>query len=53
MSYQSRNEWKHPGQEWGSEFTFPKAGCWRILVSRWLIDTDKPITGEIAIEVKP
>jgi len=53
MSYQSRNEWKHPGQEWGSEFIFPKIGCWRILVSRWLIDTDKPITGEIAIEVKP
>lgn len=53
ISRPSRNEWNHPGQEWGSEFVFPEAGCWRILVSRWLIDTDKPVTGEIAIEVKP
>ena len=50
--YREGSDWKHPGQEWGSEFIFPKAGCWRILVSRWLIDSDEAITGEIAIEVE-
>ncbi len=48
-----RSDWKHPGQEWGSEFDFPKAGCWRILVSRWLLDTDRPVTGQIEIQVRP
>jgi hypothetical protein len=51
--YREGSDWKHPGQEWGSEFIFPKAGCWRILVARWLIASDKAITGEIAVEVKP
>jgi hypothetical protein len=50
--YREGSDWKHPGQEWGSEFIFPKAGCWRIFVSRWLIESDEAITGEIAIEVK-
>ncbi len=45
--------WKHDGQEWGSEFAFPEPGCWRIEVSRQLLDTDRPVTGGIAIQVKP
>jgi len=53
ISRQIRSEWKHPGQEWGTEFVFPKAGCWRILVSRWLMDTDRPVTGQIEIQVRP
>ena len=48
-----RSDWKHPGQEWGTEFIFPKAGCWRIPISRYLLETDERLTGEIAIEVKP
>ncbi len=48
-----RSDWNHEGQEWGSEFIFPKAGCWRILVSRYLVDTDRPVTGEIEIQVRP
>ena len=51
--YREGIDWRHPGQEWDTEFIFPKAGCWRILVSRWLIDTDEAVTGDIAIEVKP
>jgi len=51
--YREGIDWRHPGQEWESEFNFPKAGCWRILVSRWLIDADEAVTGDIAIEVKP
>jgi hypothetical protein len=53
VSRQMRSAWKHPGQEWGSEFVFPEPGCWRILVERWLLDTDLAVTGRIQIEVKP
>jgi hypothetical protein len=53
ISRQTRSQWNHVGQEWGSAFIFPEAGCWRILVSRWLIDTDLPVTGQIEIEVRP
>jgi len=52
ISRDIRTKWKHPGQEWGTEYIFPKAGCWRILVSRWLLATDEAVTAEIAIEVK-
>jgi hypothetical protein len=53
ISRMMRSDWKHDGQEWASGFIFPKAGCWRILVSRWLLDTDRPVTGQIVIQVKP
>jgi hypothetical protein len=53
VSRQLRSAWKHDGQEWAAEFTFPRAGCWRILVSRWLLDTDPPVTGQIEIQVTP
>jgi hypothetical protein len=26
--------WNHPGDEWGSGFTFPRAGCWEVVASR-------------------
>jgi len=26
--------WDRPGDEWGTGFRFPKAGCWRITVTR-------------------
>lgn len=26
--------WHKPGQEWGTGFVFPKAGCWRIQLTR-------------------
>ncbi|MEW6404957.1 MAG: hypothetical protein AB1649_24440 [Chloroflexota bacterium] len=47
------SDWKRPGQEWGTEFIFPQAGCWRIFVSRWLVEADEPVTAEIDIDVKP
>jgi len=30
----SGSSWRRPGDEWGTAFRFPKAGCWRILVKR-------------------
>lgn len=53
ISRQARTDWNHPGQEWGTEYIFPKAGCWRILASRRLLGTDEVVTAEIAIEVEP
>lgn len=53
ISREYRSKWEHEGQEWGSNFTFPLPGCWRILVSRWLIPEDLPVTGEIEIQVSP
>lgn len=53
ISREYRSKWEHEGQEWGSEFVFPLPGCWRILVSRWLIPTDTPVTGEVEIEISP
>ncbi|HEY6074147.1 MAG TPA: hypothetical protein VIV15_12360 [Anaerolineales bacterium] len=53
VSRSMRSDWIHEEQEWGSEFIFPKAGCWRILVSRYLVDTDRPVTGEIEIQIGP
>lgn len=53
ISREYRSQWRHEGQEWGSEFVFPLPGCWRILVSRWLVPEDSPVSGEIAIQVSP
>ncbi|MGE5251758.1 MAG: hypothetical protein ACM3QS_16265 [Bacteroidota bacterium] len=52
ISRATRSQWAHAGQEWGSEFIFPISGCWRILVARWLIETDLPVTGQIEIQVR-
>jgi hypothetical protein len=30
----SGSNWKRPGQEWGTGFVFPKAGCWDLHLSR-------------------
>jgi hypothetical protein len=32
--------WKRPGDEWGSDFVFPKAGCWQIHAWRTAIYGD-------------
>ena len=45
------SSWQRPGQEWGSEFVFPKAGCWRITAARFLNDPGKAVTGEVDVEV--
>src|SRR5579859_3777306 len=39
--------WQWPGDEWGTGFHFPQAGCWRILVQR---GND---TGEVDLLVVP
>jgi hypothetical protein len=26
--------WRRPGEEWGTGFVFPKAGCYRVEVTR-------------------
>ncbi|MFI6599978.1 hypothetical protein ACIBHX_27370 [Nonomuraea sp. NPDC050536] len=28
------SSWHKPGQEWGTGFVFPKAGCWRVQLTR-------------------
>lgn len=28
------SSWRRPGQEWGTGFVFPKAGCWKIELTR-------------------
>lgn len=53
ISREYRSQWQHEGQEWGSGFVFPLPGCWRIVVSRWLIPADVPVTGEVEIQVSP
>jgi hypothetical protein len=30
----SGSSWHRPGQEWGTGFVFPKAGCWRLHLAR-------------------
>jgi hypothetical protein len=30
----SQSTWDRPGDEWGSGFTFPAPGCWRVHASR-------------------
>jgi hypothetical protein len=43
----SGSSWQRPGDEWGTGFHFPEAGCWRILVQRG-VDT-----GEVDLLVVP
>ena len=45
--YHDSSSWTRPGQEWGTGFTFPKAGCWVITVTRG------STIGEIALDVIP
>lgn len=28
------SSWHRPGDEWGTGFVFPKAGCWKITLTR-------------------
>jgi hypothetical protein len=46
------SSWQRPGQEWGSEFVFPKPGCWRIIARRTLTDSDATVTGEVDVWVE-
>lgn len=43
---QGGSTWNRPGNEWGSGFVFPKAGCWRVLATR------KSIEGDVLFFVK-
>lgn len=45
LEYHGGSNWRRPGQEWGTGFNFPTAGCWKITVTR---DTT---VGTIAIDV--
>ncbi|AWS44345.1 hypothetical protein DKM19_26355 [Streptosporangium sp. 'caverna'] len=42
----SGSNWKRPGDEWGTGLVFPKAGCWKVRLSR---DTG---TGEVWLPVR-
>ncbi len=45
--YHDSSSWTRPGEEWGTGFTFPKAGCWVITVMRG------STIGEIRLDVVP
>ncbi|HSJ86688.1 MAG TPA: hypothetical protein VK909_05715, partial [Anaerolineales bacterium] len=45
LEYHGGSNWQRPGQEWGTGFTFPTAGCWRITVTRG------KTTGTISLDV--
>jgi len=45
VDYHGGPNWQRPGQEWGTGFNFPKAGCWTITVTRGAT------TGTISIDV--
>ena len=47
------SSWQRPGQEWGSGFIFPEAGCWHIFVTRQLLSNQEAVTGEIILRVEP
>jgi hypothetical protein len=32
--YHDSSTWNRPGEEWGTGFNFPQAGCWTITVTR-------------------
>jgi hypothetical protein len=34
IEYHGGSNWQRPGQEWGTGFNFPTAGCWTIIVTR-------------------
>ncbi len=31
--YHESSTWERPGEEWGTGFNFPKAGCWKLTAS--------------------
>ena len=33
QEYHESSTWERPGQEWGTGFNFPEAGCWTITVT--------------------
>jgi hypothetical protein len=45
--YHSSSSWDRPGQEWGTGFNFPEAGCWTLTA------TLGATVGEIRLEVAP
>ena len=44
--YHGGSNWQRPGQEWGTGFNFPTAGCWTITVVRG------KTAGTISLEVR-
>jgi hypothetical protein len=32
--YHASSNWKRPGDEWGTGFNFPEAGCWTLTVTK-------------------
>ncbi|GIH25003.1 hypothetical protein Aph01nite_33130 [Acrocarpospora phusangensis] len=34
------SNWERPGEEWGTGFVFPKAGCWKFHLTRTAGDGD-------------
>jgi hypothetical protein len=34
LTFHGGSSWSRPGDEWGSGFTFPKAGCWEVQATR-------------------
>ncbi len=34
------SNWRRPGDEWGSGFTFPKPGCWQVHAERGSVSGD-------------
>ena len=45
--YHVSSNWDRPGEEWGTGFNFPEAGCWTLTA------TQGTSTGEIRLEVLP
>ena len=43
--YHGGSNWERPGEEWGTGFNFPDAGCWTLTVIYG------PTIGEISLEV--
>lgn len=43
--YHGGSNWERPGAEWGTGFSFPEPGCWKITVTRGVT------TGEISLDV--
>jgi hypothetical protein len=43
--YHDSSNWERPGDEWGTGFNFPKAGCWTLTVTRGAT------SGDIRLEV--
>jgi hypothetical protein len=41
----SSSSWHRPGDEWGSVWVFPSAGCWRITAAR------SNVTGSLTVTV--